>query len=76
MVKLFGWEMKMAKRIEEKRDDELKALWNLKRLEALNGILNFTIPTVSMIATYATFTVIMKGQLTRKVSISATPITF
>jgi hypothetical protein len=30
MVKLFGWEMKMAKRIEEKRDDELKALWNLK----------------------------------------------
>lgn len=30
MVKLFGWEMKMAKRIEEKRDEELKSLWNLK----------------------------------------------
>ncbi|KAF8963040.1 hypothetical protein BDZ97DRAFT_1758980 [Flammula alnicola] len=69
MIKLFGWEGRMAGRIKDKRDDELAWLWKLKTLEALNGILNFFIPTISMVISYATYTVIMKEELSRKVSL-------
>ena len=30
MIKLFGWESKMSKRIEEKREAELAASWKYK----------------------------------------------
>ncbi|KAH9480738.1 ATP-binding cassette transporter abc4 [Psilocybe cubensis] len=64
MVKLFGWEQRMSKRIEEKREDELQSIWRLKVLSALNGIVNYLIPTITMIATYTAYTMIMKGELT------------
>ncbi|KJA13742.1 hypothetical protein HYPSUDRAFT_72890 [Hypholoma sublateritium FD-334 SS-4] len=64
MIKLFGWERRMADRVAEKRDEELRSLWKLRRLEALNGIMNFFIPAVSMVVSYATFTIIMKQDLT------------
>ncbi|KAF8157940.1 multidrug resistance-associated ABC transporter [Crassisporium funariophilum] len=63
MIKLFGWEEKMSARLEERRDDELMWLWKLKVLQALNGIINFIIPMLTMLATYATYTVVMKQQL-------------
>ncbi|KDR83043.1 hypothetical protein GALMADRAFT_866150 [Galerina marginata CBS 339.88] len=64
MVKLFGWEDKIFRRIQEKRDDELSSLWKLKVLSAISGISNYIIPTVTMVVTYASYTVIMKGELT------------
>jgi len=41
MIKLFGWERKMQKRIEERRQEELKMLWKLKLLELCNVILRY-----------------------------------
>ncbi|KAK0192579.1 hypothetical protein F5146DRAFT_1040547 [Armillaria mellea] len=69
MVKLFGWERKMNERISIKREEEL--VWIRKRqfLELLSGLINFLIPVLTMMATYATYyllslqTIIMKEQL-------------
>ncbi|KAF8803435.1 multidrug resistance-associated ABC transporter [Phlegmacium glaucopus] len=47
MVKLFGWEHKMSETINEKREEEL----------------NFIIPTITMLVTYGTYTLIMKESL-------------
>jgi len=30
MVKLFGWEGKMSKMLQERRSEELNAVWKLK----------------------------------------------
>ncbi|KAL0950640.1 hypothetical protein HGRIS_007428 [Hohenbuehelia grisea] len=54
MIKLFGWERKMSDRINEKRDAELVFLWKRQILELANGLINYTIPVGTMIATYAT----------------------
>ncbi|KAF8799457.1 multidrug resistance-associated ABC transporter [Phlegmacium glaucopus] len=64
MIKLFGWEKRMSERIQEKRNDELRWLWKLKVLETLNWITNNMIPTIVMLVTYATHTVLMKQELT------------
>ncbi|KAF8157929.1 multidrug resistance-associated ABC transporter [Crassisporium funariophilum] len=61
MIKLFGWEGKMSARLEERRDDELMWLWKLKVCS--KSALGFIIPTLTMLATYATYTVVMKQQL-------------
>lgn len=55
MVKLFGWERKMNERISSKRDEEL--VWIRKRqlLDLLSGLINFLIPVLTMMATYATY---------------------
>lgn len=36
MIKLFGWEEKMIKRIEDKREDELGWLWKVKVSQIYN----------------------------------------
>ncbi|KAF9567104.1 hypothetical protein CPC08DRAFT_733223 [Agrocybe pediades] len=58
MVKLFGWEEKTLKMVNEKREDELKYL--LKTKASISGF----VPTLAMLFTYATYTVIMKQDLT------------
>ncbi|PPR05406.1 hypothetical protein CVT24_008020 [Panaeolus cyanescens] len=63
MIKLFGWENRVADRIQEKRNEELKYFRRLRILEAFNGIINSVIPTLTMVATYATYTLIMKEEL-------------
>jgi len=37
MIKLFGWEEKMSKRIAEKREVELTSLWKMKVSSLLFG---------------------------------------
>lgn len=37
MIKLFGWEPKVAKQVAEKRDDELKLIWKRRILDLLNN---------------------------------------
>ncbi|KAF9481121.1 multidrug resistance-associated ABC transporter [Pholiota conissans] len=64
MIKLFGWEGRIADRIKEKRADELAWLWKSKVLQICNSILNYFIPAVSMVVSYATYTIIMKQDLT------------
>ncbi|KAF4617299.1 hypothetical protein D9613_006273 [Agrocybe pediades] len=64
MVKLFGWEKKMTETLGEKRNEELKWIWKDKMYNLLNNIVNFFIPTVTMLVTYATYTLIMGESLT------------
>lgn len=30
MIKLFGWETNMSKRVEDKREEELRWIWKLR----------------------------------------------
>ncbi|KAI6134164.1 ABC transporter type 1, transmembrane domain-containing protein [Pisolithus croceorrhizus] len=64
MVKLFGWEKKMNERIYEKREVELVWTWKYRILDLANNTLNFIIPLFTMMACYATYTVVMGKQLT------------
>ncbi|KAH9480844.1 ATP-binding cassette transporter abc4 [Psilocybe cubensis] len=63
MIKLFGWEKRMSQIVAEKRDEELRWLWNEKMIGLLNDIINFAIPTVTMVITYAAYTTIMGKSL-------------
>ncbi|KAH7930564.1 hypothetical protein BV22DRAFT_1124835 [Leucogyrophana mollusca] len=63
MVKLFGWENKMDKKITEKREKELVWTWKQKLLELVNNNLNFVIPLCTMLASYTTYTLIMGQNL-------------
>ncbi|KAJ7770817.1 hypothetical protein DFH07DRAFT_1057900 [Mycena maculata] len=67
MIKLFGWERQMNERVAEKREEELGWIWKRQMLDLLNGTLNFFIPVVTMLTTYATYvnivTIIMKQDL-------------
>jgi ABC-type multidrug transport system fused ATPase/permease subunit len=64
MVKLFGWEPKIVERLAEKREYELQCIKTRQILNLINTNVNFLIPTVTMIVTYITYTVIMKQALT------------
>ncbi|KAK0201656.1 P-loop containing nucleoside triphosphate hydrolase protein [Desarmillaria ectypa] len=71
MIKLFGWEPKMKGQIDERRVDELTYVrWN-KILVLLIAHVNFLIPLLTMIATYATFTLIMHRRLTAAIVFSS-----
>ncbi|KAH7922933.1 hypothetical protein BV22DRAFT_1197033 [Leucogyrophana mollusca] len=63
MIKLFGWEHKMDKKITEKREEELIWTWKQKILELINNNLNFVIPLVTMLSTYTTYTLVMGQNL-------------
>ncbi|PPQ73481.1 hypothetical protein CVT26_010183 [Gymnopilus dilepis] len=63
MIKLFGWERKMSDTLKEKREDELAWVWKEKTTNLFNDIINSSIPTVTMVVTYATYTLIMKQSL-------------
>ncbi|RXW23865.1 hypothetical protein EST38_g2012 [Candolleomyces aberdarensis] len=71
MLKLFGWERKMNERIAEKRDEELLYIWRRQILDLINGSLNFLIPIATMVASYSTFTVIMKRELSASIVFSS-----
>ncbi|KAK0458994.1 uncharacterized protein EV420DRAFT_1541764 [Desarmillaria tabescens] len=55
MVKLFGWERKMNERISSKREEELVWIRRRQLLDLLSGLINFLIPVLTMMATYATY---------------------
>ncbi|KAJ7189543.1 P-loop containing nucleoside triphosphate hydrolase protein [Mycena pura] len=63
MVKLFGWESRMRGRMNETRMMELQAIKKDKMLSLLIGNFNFVIPFLTMIAAYATYTLIMEKAL-------------
>ncbi|KDR68699.1 hypothetical protein GALMADRAFT_146052 [Galerina marginata CBS 339.88] len=63
MIKLFGWEKKTSDAIRDKRDEELEWIWKDKMTNLLNGVINFIIPIITMLVTYATYTMVMKKSL-------------
>ncbi|KAF9017850.1 hypothetical protein BDZ89DRAFT_1094212 [Hymenopellis radicata] len=67
MIKLFGWERKMDERVAEKREAELVWIKRRQLLDLAVGLINFLIPVLTMMATYATYlviqTLIMKEEL-------------
>ncbi|KAJ8473273.1 hypothetical protein ONZ51_g7973 [Trametes cubensis] len=64
MIKLFGWEPRIAEQLDKKREEELKALRKSKLISMSIGLCNSLIPILVMLSTYFTYTVIMKKQLT------------
>ncbi|KAI0803030.1 hypothetical protein BC629DRAFT_1591129 [Irpex lacteus] len=64
MIKLFGWEDKINKRIDDKRSEELKFLRKSRLLVLLNVLTMTFIPVITMVATFATYTLVMKEKLT------------
>ncbi|GJE87809.1 multidrug resistance-associated ABC transporter [Phanerochaete sordida] len=64
MVKLFGWEQKMSERIDQKRQDELRALRDLRLLTLVSNIVNNFIPLATMVIVFAIYGLVMKGELT------------
>ena len=49
MVKLFGWEERMSRNIDDKRRAELNAIWKLKMFNLFNRILTYVPITVTLI---------------------------
>ncbi|KAL1939047.1 hypothetical protein VTO73DRAFT_10307 [Trametes versicolor] len=64
MVKLFGWEPRMAAQLDKKREEELVAVRRSKLLNLSINMCNYMIPVVIMLSTFFTYTVIMKQELT------------
>ncbi|KAF5375060.1 hypothetical protein D9758_000106 [Tetrapyrgos nigripes] len=64
MIKLFGWERKMSEKIDQKREEELGWLWKRELMDLSINCVNFVIPIFTLLATYFTYTVIMKEELT------------
>jgi len=52
MIKLFGWESKIDKRISEKREVELVWTWKTKILELINNNVKYGFILVRMTAKY------------------------
>ncbi|KIJ38938.1 hypothetical protein M422DRAFT_258345 [Sphaerobolus stellatus SS14] len=63
MIKLFGWEGEVNRRISEKREEELRWIWYMKLVQMSNSALNIIITNLTMLATYATYTLIMHEEL-------------
>ncbi|PIL29334.1 ATP-binding cassette transporter [Ganoderma sinense ZZ0214-1] len=63
MIKLFGWEPRIAKQLNQKREEELVAIRKNRMLGMLNNMCNFAIPILIMLSTFATYTLIMKETL-------------
>ncbi|KAI0768310.1 P-loop containing nucleoside triphosphate hydrolase protein [Trametes elegans] len=64
MIKLFGWELRMASQLDDKREKELIWARKSKLLGFSIDMSNYIIPIAVMLFTFTTYTVIMKEQLT------------
>ncbi|PSR71573.1 hypothetical protein PHLCEN_2v12545, partial [Hermanssonia centrifuga] len=71
MIKLFGWDSRVNDEVTAKREEELKSIFKTKMLRLANNIINHTVPLVHMVVTYATFTLIMKQDLTASIVFSS-----
>ncbi|KAI9434157.1 hypothetical protein H4582DRAFT_2081171 [Lactarius indigo] len=70
MIKLFGWEPKIAARLAEKREQELQYIKLRQILNMIIVIIKWLfIPIITMVVTYVTYTAIMKRALTRNFAI-------
>ncbi|EKM51055.1 uncharacterized protein PHACADRAFT_128771 [Phanerochaete carnosa HHB-10118-sp] len=63
MVKLFGWERRVEEEVAVKREEELKWVWRSTLYSFVITNMNHMIPLLHMIATYGTYTIVMKRSL-------------
>ncbi|KAF9054886.1 multidrug resistance-associated ABC transporter [Panaeolus papilionaceus] len=63
MIKLFGWETNMTRRLQERRASELAVLKKYKILDTLNGLLSFLLPTITMLVTVGAYTIVFKQEI-------------
>ncbi|KAG8968451.1 hypothetical protein FRC03_007393 [Tulasnella sp. 419] len=76
MIKLFGWEKKVRAQIATKREEELHYIRNTSLLNLANMNINWVLPLLTMIATFATYTELLDRYATGKeVTIDAMPPT-
>ncbi|KAF9807084.1 hypothetical protein IEO21_08395 [Rhodonia placenta] len=61
MIKLFGWEPRVAEQLSEKREAELKYQWQYRILGLINAILNHVIPFITMIVTFVCYVSVIDG---------------
>ncbi|KAF8208849.1 P-loop containing nucleoside triphosphate hydrolase protein [Mycena galopus ATCC 62051] len=71
MIKWFAWESKIKEDIAAKREEELIAIRNIRFLAVLNNSINFVIPLLVMLATFSTYTLVMRQQLTASIVFSS-----
>ncbi|KZS96558.1 P-loop containing nucleoside triphosphate hydrolase protein, partial [Sistotremastrum niveocremeum HHB9708] len=71
MIKIFAWESKVDKYLWDKREDELKYILRTQWLGIGSWMLNSIFPLMTMISTFATYTLIMKKELTASTIYSA-----
>ncbi|EJC98975.1 multidrug resistance-associated ABC transporter [Fomitiporia mediterranea MF3/22] len=64
MIKLFGWENNTQQKIFKKRSKELKWTQVKRIMDLANSTINFVIPLLTMVTTFATYTLVMKRELT------------
>ncbi|EKM51019.1 uncharacterized protein PHACADRAFT_177708 [Phanerochaete carnosa HHB-10118-sp] len=71
MVKLFGWEKRVEEEVAVKREEELKWVWKSTLYSFVTFNVNHIIPLLHMIATYGTYTVLMKRSLNASIVFSS-----
>ncbi|KAI9061281.1 P-loop containing nucleoside triphosphate hydrolase protein [Trametes sanguinea] len=64
MIKLFGWEPRIATQLDKKREEELVSVRRSQLLAMLINSCNNMLPILIMLSTFFTYTVIMKEELT------------
>ncbi|KAI0085670.1 multidrug resistance-associated ABC transporter [Irpex rosettiformis] len=64
MVKLFGWEKRMSARIDQQRREEVRVLRKYKLFGMMSNLSNSLILIAAMVATFVTFTIVMRRELT------------
>ncbi|KIJ34155.1 hypothetical protein M422DRAFT_35218 [Sphaerobolus stellatus SS14] len=63
MVKLFGWELKMSAQLDKKREEELEWVWKSRMYNMAITNINFILPMLNMLLTFATYTLILRRPL-------------
>ncbi|EMD36164.1 hypothetical protein CERSUDRAFT_84254 [Gelatoporia subvermispora B] len=63
MIKLFGWEPRMADQIAQRRKEELALQRKYQILQFSVVVSNYVIPLITMLVTLFTYTVVMKEEL-------------
>ncbi|VDB85429.1 unnamed protein product [Peniophora sp. CBMAI 1063] len=64
MIKLFGWEGKIAERLEKKRADELHYIRLLEMIQLCTNGITLFVPVFQMVSTLWIYTIVMGGRLT------------
>ncbi|KIJ49985.1 hypothetical protein M422DRAFT_246356 [Sphaerobolus stellatus SS14] len=63
MIKLFGWEAKMSAQLDKKREEELEWVWKSRMYNMAITNVNFILPMLTMLLTFATYTMILRRPL-------------
>ncbi|KZV59749.1 P-loop containing nucleoside triphosphate hydrolase protein [Peniophora sp. CONT] len=74
MIKMFGWEGKVAERLDGRRNEELRLIRLTELISLGTDSVTLFIPALQMVATYGTFTFVMGGRLTPSIVFSSMSI--